>query len=81
MTLFRSLTGLFIALAALPSLAGPLLALSDTLIDLMAPDGVLVLSGLLVSQAEEVIAHYAPTLSLQLDGELDGWACLVGHKN
>ncbi len=62
-------------------LAGPLLALSDTLIDLMAPDGVLVLSGLLVSQAEEVIAHYAPTLSLQLDGELDGWACLVGHKN
>ncbi len=62
-------------------LAGPLLALSDTLIELMAPDGVLVLSGLLVSQAEEVIAHYAPTLSLQLDGELDGWARLVGHKN
>jgi ribosomal protein L11 methyltransferase len=47
----------------------------------MTPDGVLVLSGLLVSQADEVISHYAPSLGLQLDSELDGWACLVGRKN
>ena len=62
-------------------LAGPLLALSDTLLDLLAPEAVLVLSGLLVSQADEVIAHYAPALTLSLEREHDGWACLVGRKN
>ena len=62
-------------------LAGPLLVLSDTLLDLLATECVLVLSGLLVSQAEEVIAHYAPAITLTLARELDGWACLVGRKN
>ena len=62
-------------------LAGPLLALSDTLLDLLVPSGVLVLSGLLVSQADDVIARYAPALTLRLESQHDGWACLVGRKN
>ena len=62
-------------------LAGPLLSLSETLLDLLAPGGTLVLSGLLVTQAEDVISHYAPNLELTLAAEQDGWACLVGRKN
>jgi len=62
-------------------LAGPLISLSDTLLDLLAPEGTLVLSGLLVSQSEEVIAHYAPWVRLSLASEHEGWACLVGRKN
>ena len=59
-------------------LAGPLITLSDTLLDLLAPGGRLMLSGLLLTQADEVIAHYAPRVGLTISGERDGWVCLTG---
>jgi len=60
-------------------LAGPLMALSDTLLDFLAPGGTLLLSGLLASQAEELIDHYAPRIALGVAGERDGWVCLRGQ--
>lgn len=59
-------------------LAGPLMALSDTLIGLLRPGGTLLLSGLLDSQADQLIAHYRPTIALQVAAEKDGWVCLKG---
>lgn len=59
-------------------LAGPLLELRDTLLRFMTPDGTLMLSGLLATQAPEVCAHYQDYLTLQVVGERDGWVCLRG---
>jgi ribosomal protein L11 methyltransferase len=61
-------------------LAQPLKLLAPLLWGLAAPTGGLVLSGLLASQADALIAHYAevapnrPTLSVL--GMRDGWACI-----
>ena len=62
-------------------LAGPLISLSSTLLALLRPGGRLLLSGLLVSQADEVIAHYSPHLALTVAGEQDNWVCLQGRLN
>lgn len=59
-------------------LAGPLLSLSPTLLAFLRPGGTLLLSGLLASQAEEVIAHYQPDIALTVAGEQDNWVCLQG---
>jgi ribosomal protein L11 methyltransferase len=59
-------------------LAGPLLSLSDTLCDFLRPGGTLLLSGLLASQADEVIAHYRSRVQLSVAGEREGWVCLEG---
>lgn len=60
-------------------LAGPLIELSDTLIQFLQPTGTLLLSGLLQSQAESLCAHYADRLPLHIVGEKDGWVCLQGR--
>jgi ribosomal protein L11 methyltransferase len=62
-------------------LAGPLIALSDTLLSFMKPGATLMLSGLLSSQAEEISTHYAADIALHIAGELDGWVCLRGRKS
>tara|TARA_R110002110_G_C13470397_1_gene720550 strand:+ start:32352 stop:33224 length:873 start_codon:yes stop_codon:yes gene_type:complete len=59
-------------------LAGPLLELAPTLLALLQPGGTLLLSGLLNSQARELQAHYAPHITLTIDGEKDDWVCLRG---
>jgi ribosomal protein L11 methyltransferase len=59
-------------------LAGPLIELSDALIQFLQPNGTLLLSGLLQSQAESLCAHYADRLPLHIVGEKDGWVCLRG---
>jgi ribosomal protein L11 methyltransferase len=59
-------------------LAGPLVELSETLLDLLKPGGTLLLSGLLQSQAPSLCDHYAPRIALQLAGEKDDWVCLRG---
>jgi ribosomal protein L11 methyltransferase len=59
-------------------LAGPLIELADTLVGLLRPGGTLLLSGLLESQAPELVARYAPQIPLQIAGEQDGWVCLTG---
>lgn len=61
-------------------LSGPLCTLAPTLLELLAPGGELVLAGLLDEQADEVIAAYAPSLSLTRWRSLEGWSCLVGIR-
>ncbi|MFT4823531.1 MAG: ribosomal protein L11 methyltransferase [Halioglobus sp.] len=59
-------------------LSGPLMELSDILVDLLKPGGILLLSGLIEDQAETLIAHYHNRISLQVAGRLEGWICLRG---
>ncbi|WOJ92998.1 50S ribosomal protein L11 methyltransferase [Congregibacter variabilis] len=59
-------------------LAGPLAALSEELCDFLAPGGHLVLAGLLDTQADELIAHYAPRLELSVLQQQAEWVCLGG---
>jgi ribosomal protein L11 methyltransferase len=59
-------------------LAGPLLELSDTLLQFLRPRGTLLLSGLLHSQAPALCQHYADRLILEVVGEKDDWVCLRG---
>lgn len=60
-------------------LSGPLCELAPLLTDLLAPHGEIVLAGLLDEQADEVIAAYAPAISLTRWRSLEGWTCLVGR--
>jgi len=61
-------------------LSGPLCDLAPRLCALLNESGTLVLAGLLEEQADEVIAAYAPRLSLSRWRTLDGWTCLVGTR-
>jgi ribosomal protein L11 methyltransferase len=60
-------------------LAGPLIDLSNTLLHFLKPNGTLLLSGLLLSQADALCAHYADRIAIQVAGEQDGWVCLRGE--
>ncbi len=60
-------------------LAGPLVELSDTLLDLLRPGGTLLLSGLLESQAPELCDHYGRRVDIRVAGTRDGWVCLRGQ--
>jgi ribosomal protein L11 methyltransferase len=60
-------------------LAGPLIDLSDTLLQFLKPGGTLLLSGLLLNQADALCAHYADRIAIQVAGEQDGWVCLRGE--
>ena len=59
-------------------LAGPLAALSETLCTLLRPGGRLIMAGLLESQAEVLIDHYAPRLALHVREQQEEWVCLEG---
>lgn len=61
-------------------LSNPLKLLAPVLVDLVRPGGVLVISGVLERQVDEVAAAYAPRLVLDVDGRSEGWACLAGTK-
>ena len=60
-------------------LAGPLLSLAQELIQLMAPGGRLLLTGVLEEQAAELIEHYAH-VGLEVTDRRDGWVLLSGVK-
>jgi ribosomal protein L11 methyltransferase len=60
-------------------LAGPLLSLAQELIQLMAPGGRLLLTGVLEEQAVELIEHYAH-VGLEVTDRRDGWVLLSGVK-
>mgnify|MGYP003334143731 FL=1 len=62
-------------------LANPLQVLAPALYQRIAPNGHIVLSGILARQAEEVIATYQPWLKLHIWRECDGWVCLTGQLN
>lgn len=59
-------------------LANPLQVLAPALVNKMREGGQIVLSGVLLRQAEEVIATYSQWLSLSIWKENDGWVCLHG---
>jgi ribosomal protein L11 methyltransferase len=61
-------------------LSSPLKLLAPVLVDLVAPGGHLVLSGVLERQIDEVSAAYADRLPLSVAGVAEGWACLAGTK-
>lgn len=62
-------------------LAGPLKTLAPTLTRYIAPGGYMVLSGILEGQADDVIAAYAPFISLSVWRSLEGWVALSGRLN
>ena len=61
-------------------LAGPLVALATALTSLMVPGGRLLLTGLLVDQAHEVIEAYAPAVALSIADQQEEWVLLAGEK-
>ena len=60
-------------------LAGPLLSLAHDLIELTAPGGRLLLTGVLEEQAAKLIEHYEH-VSLDVIDRRDGWVLLSGVK-
>ncbi|HEY5763135.1 MAG TPA: 50S ribosomal protein L11 methyltransferase, partial [Rhodocyclaceae bacterium] len=61
-------------------LANPLKALAPALCAHVDDGGRLALSGILVEQADELIANYAPWIALEVAGSREGWVCLAGQK-
>ena len=61
-------------------LATPLKLLAPLLSAHVAPDGDLVLAGILARQADELKAAYAPWLTLQVTDTDDGWILMTAHR-
>jgi ribosomal protein L11 methyltransferase len=61
-------------------LSNPLKVLAPAISAHVRPGGRLALSGILAAQTDELIAAYAPWISLAIAGTLDGWVCLSGEK-
>ncbi len=58
-------------------LAAPLVTLAQNLIDCLACDGILVLSGIMSSQQVLVEQAYEGRVRFVDQFERDGWVCLV----
>jgi ribosomal protein L11 methyltransferase len=61
-------------------LAGPLMNLAPTLIDLLKPAGHFALSGILTEQEEEVAARYRSFAKLQPSRQQEGWVLIPGTR-
>ena len=61
-------------------LTNPLCVLAPLLVAHIAPGGYIALSGVLASQAEQVIAAYAPLIALHVGAEHEGWVRLEGQQ-
>lgn len=61
-------------------LTNPLILLAPLLTSRLKPGGRLALSGVLETQAEQVIAAYAPHLPLVVGAAHDGWVRLEGER-
>lgn len=61
-------------------LTNPLCVLAPGLAAHVAPGGRLALSGVLATQADQVIAAYSPYIALHVGDEHDGWIRLEGCK-
>ncbi len=62
-------------------LTNPLKVLAPALAARVCASGSLTLSGILKSQAAEIIAVYAPFVTLQIWRAEEGWVCLSGTKS
>ncbi|MEO5701081.1 MAG: 50S ribosomal protein L11 methyltransferase [Casimicrobiaceae bacterium] len=61
-------------------LANPLVLLAPVLARRVRPGGALLLSGVLVGQAAEVVAAYTPWFRMTAWNEDDGWVALAGDR-
>lgn len=61
-------------------LTNPLKVMAPALAARVTPGGHLTLSGILESQADEVIAAYAPFIALAVWRSEEGWVCLTGTR-
>jgi ribosomal protein L11 methyltransferase len=61
-------------------LAGPLIELAPTLTAATGPAGVLLLSGLLRTQAYAVKAAYSPAFVIVQVVERDDWCCIYARR-
>ena len=61
-------------------LSNPLKVLAPAICSHVRPGGRLALSGILAEQSDELIAVYAPYLSLEIADTREGWVCLAGQK-
>ncbi len=59
-------------------LANPIKKLATTLLNMLNPNGNLILSGILETQASEIISHYHRFLSLEQKKTKNGWVLLHG---
>ena len=62
-------------------LSSPLKVMASMLVGRVAPQGRLVLSGVLDWQAQEVIDAYAPWMALEVWKTKDVWVCLTGRQS
>lgn len=60
-------------------LSSPLKLMAPMLAGRLASGGAMVLSGVLARQSNEVIAAYAPYISLSVWAEREGWVALAGN--
>ena len=61
-------------------LAEPIIAMAQQLTECLAPEGILVLSGIMTSQQEMVEAHFRDDLQFIDQFEREGWLCLVARR-
>ncbi len=61
-------------------LTNPLCVLAPALVARVAPGGGIILSGVLATQAGQVIDAYAPFIALRVGASLDGWVRLEGER-
>ncbi|MDR1648391.1 MAG: 50S ribosomal protein L11 methyltransferase [Zoogloeaceae bacterium] len=61
-------------------LANPLRVLAPAISAHVRPGGHLALSGILETQADDLIAFYAPWIPLVVAAEREGWVCLAGVR-
>ncbi len=61
-------------------LATPLKLLAPLLSGHLAPDGWLVMAGILARQADEIAQAYAPALDVRVADEEDGWVLMCAHR-
>lgn len=71
--------GLVVDLVLANILAQPLIDLAPRLRAHTAPDGFLVLSGMLSAQIDEVSKHYMPAFDFEIETR-DEWAMLIGRR-
>jgi ribosomal protein L11 methyltransferase len=62
-------------------LATPLKLLAPLLTSHLAPGGWLVLAGILDRQAEELMAAYAPAVTLGVSDHEEGWILMTAHRS
>lgn len=61
-------------------LASPLIELAPYFAELTAPQGQIVLSGILAEQAEQVLAAYQNNFDIKIWKQHEDWVCLAGKR-